>query len=182
LTNPQLQQKRFFCVTVNPGHLNSEWKPVEKGGQGPPDVEELKAAYRQWWVALGEYPALQWRKGQIEVSDAGLVHIQAAIKLNASQRAHTLRERLMGHFEPARNWVALKNYVQKTSDRMEFLGEDGEDNSGNRTEGFGSAKQRAIEALRDGMTPLEIARTDPDAYFTHWRAIEALWEKLNTGG
>jgi hypothetical protein len=32
------------------------------------------------------------------------------------------------------------------------------------------------------MTPLEIARTDPDAYFTHWRAIEALWEKLNTGG
>ncbi len=175
-------QKRFFCITVNPGHLDKQWLPESKGGQGPPALEDLKAAYRQWWVALGEYPGLQWRKGQIECSDAGLVHIQAAIKLNDSIRAKTLRRRLGGHFEPARNWIALKNYVEKTSDRMEFLGEDGEDNSGNRTEGFGSAKQRAITALRDGMTPLEIARTDPDAYFTHWRAIEALWEKLNTVG
>lgn len=157
---PQLAQRRFFCVTVNPGHINSEWKPVDKGGNGPPDVEELKAAYRQWWAALGEFPSLQWRKGQIECSNDGLVHIQAAVKMKDSIRANTLRDRLHGHFEPARNWVALRNYVQKTSDRMEFLGEDGEDTSGNRTEGFGSAKQRAIQALRDGMTPLEIARTD----------------------
>lgn len=176
----QTAQRRRFCVTVNPGHINPEWAKDEETDEYPEiPLEDLKAAYRDWWATLAEFPDLLWRKGQIEVSDKGLVHIQAAVRLRTSKRGQTLRRKLGGHFEPARNWAALSRYVQKTSDRLEFLGEDGQpEEGGDVTSGYGSAKLRAIEALKFGMTPTEIAQTDPEAYFTHHRSIEALWEKL----
>ena len=182
-TMDENRQVRRFSVTVWPGHLRDDWKKDKDTGEWP-DIgkDELMIAYRQWWAALGEFPNLLWRKGQVEVDDSGKLHIQAAIRLQKSQRSKTLRRRLGGHFEPARSWDALVNYVQKTQARVEFLGEDGELPGGTRTEGYGSAKQRAIEALRDGLTPTDIALTDPDAYFTHWRSIEALWEKIKDSG
>lgn len=177
------QQRRMFMVTVNPGHVRSDWKKPDGAGDDWHTVipaDELQGAYRQWWSALGEYPNVQYRKGQIEIGDGGLMHIQCVIKFSKSVRPSTLRKRLGGHFEPANNWVACRRYVEKTSDRFEFLGEDGEAPDGTgRTEGYGSAKQRAIQALRDGLTPQEIAQSDPEAYFTHHRSIEALWEKLH---
>lgn len=176
------RQVRRFSVTVWPGHLRADWKRDEDGKMPEIDREELMAAYRTWWAVLGEWPNLLWRKGQVEVDDAGNLHIQAAIRLQKSQRSSTLRRRLGGHYEPSRSWDALVRYVQKTEARVEFLGEDGELPGGTRTEGYGSAKQRAIEALRDGLTPTEIAISDPDAYFTHWRSIEALWEKIKDNG
>lgn len=175
-------QRRMFMVTVWPGHIRDAWrKPQDATDDWKVDatVAELQGAFRQWWAALGEFPNVQYRKGQIEIGDEGGMHIQAAIKFSKSVRPSTLRKRLGGHFEAANDWGACRQYVEKTSDRFEFLGEDGEAPDGNgRTEGYGTAKLRAIQALRDGLTPLEIAQSDPEAYFTHHRSIEALWEKL----
>ena len=178
-------QRRMFMVTVNPGHVNPAWKKPEDADHtwvSELPADELKSAYRQWWAALGDFPNVAYRKGQIEVGDGGLVHIQCVIKMSKSIRPGTLRKKLGGHFEIANNWAACRRYVEKTADRLEFLGEDGEAPDGNgRTEGYGTAKQRAIQALRDGLTPTEIAQSDPEAYFTHHRSIEALWEKLQKG-
>lgn len=142
--------------------------------------DEFKAAARQWWDDMA-IPEVEYRVGQLEVSDAGELHGQIAVKTTSSVRAVTMMRRHGGHWEPARNPGAVYNYVQKTEGRIEFLGEDGKKPDGvSRTEGHGSAKRRAIRMLiEEGLSPEEIAKQDPEAYFTHHRAIDRLWERLN---
>lgn len=45
-----------------------------------------------------------------------------------------------------------------------------------------SNKQRALNYIvKDGLRPAEIARIDPEVYFTHHRAITELWQALRFG-
>ena len=170
----QKQKKRFFIVTLWHGHLGLDRETTPE--------EEYKAAIRNWWDQMA-IPEVQYRVGQMEVNDSGELHGQIAIKTKKSMRAVTLMRRHGGHWEAARNAAAVLNYAQKTEGRVEFLGEDGSKPEGPaRTEGHGSAKRRAIRMLiEEGLSPEDIAKQDPEAYFTHHRAIDRLWERLNPG-
>lgn len=172
VSNAQKQQKRFFLITLWPGHVGLNRESCSE--------DEFKSAVRTWWDDMA-IPEVQYRVGQLEVSDAGELHGQIAVKTSKSVRAVTMMRRHGGHWEPARNAAAVYNYVQKTEGRIEFLGEDGVKPDGaTRTEGHGSAKRRAIRMLiEEGLSPEEIAKQDPEAYFTHHRAIDRLWERLN---
>lgn len=172
VTTAQKQQKRFFLITLWPGHVGLVRDECTD--------DEFKAAARQWWDDMA-IPEVEYRVGQLEVSDAGELHGQIAVKTSSSVRAVTMMRRHGGHWEPAKNPGAVYNYVQKTEGRIEFLGEDGKKPDGvSRTEGHGSAKRRAIRMLiEEGLSPEEIAKQDPEAYFTHHRAIDRLWERLN---
>ena len=174
VSSQQKQKKRFFIVTLWPGHVGLDRELCTD--------DEFKAACRTWWDNMA-IPEVQYRVGQMEISDAGELHGQIAVKTSKSMRAITLMRRHGGHWEPARNAAAVLNYVQKTEGRIEFLGEDGSKPEGpGRTEGHGSAKRRAIRMLiEEGLSPEEIAKQDPEAYFTHHRAIDRLWERLNPG-
>ena len=170
----QAMKKRYFMVTLWHGHLGLDRQTTPE--------EEYKSAIRKWWDEMA-IPEVQYRCGQMEVNDAGELHGQIAIKTSKSMRAVTLMRRHGGHWEPARNANAVLNYCQKTEGRIEFLGEDGsKPESRERTDGHGSAKRRAIRMLiEEGLSPEEIAKQDPEAYFTHHRAIDRLWERLNPG-
>ena len=181
----QKQQKRFFILTLWPGHVGMNREDNGLNEQHPErdpyDEDEFKTRIRKWWEDMA-IPEIAYRCGQMEVSNAGELHGQVAVKTSKSVRAITMMKRHGGHWEPARSPAAVTNYCQKTEGRIEFLGEDGARPGGTRerTEGHGSAKRRAIRMLiQEGLTPEEIAKQDPEAYFTHHRAIDRLWERLN---
>lgn len=184
VSKDQKAQKRFFLITLWPGHVKMNWpegtpdKPPKEGNDSW-DEELFKERLRFWWESMA-IPEVQYRIGQMEVDDNGQLHGQIAVKTARSCRAVTMMRKHGGHWEPARNPAAVYNYCQKTEGRIEFLGEDGVKPSGGRSEGHGSAKRRAIKMLiEDNLTPQQIARTDPEAYFIHHRAIDRLWEMLN---
>ena len=172
VSSAQKQQKRFFLITLWPGHVGLDRESCSE--------DEFKTAVRTWWDNMA-IPEVAYRVGQLEVSDAGELHGQIAVRTSKSVRAVTMMRRHGGHWEPAKNPTAVYNYVQKTEGRIEFLGEDGtKPGSTARSEGHGSAKRRAIRMLiEEGLSPEEIAKQDPEAYFTHHRAIDRLWERLN---
>lgn len=184
VSKAQKEQKRFFMITLWPGHVGMNWpegtpdKPPREGNDDW-DEELFKERLRFWWDSMA-IPEVTYRVGQMEVDDNGQLHGQIAVKTARSVRAVTMMRKHSGHWEPARNPAAVYNYVQKTEGRIEFLGEDGTKPAGGRTEGHGSSKRRAIRMLvQDKLTPEQIAATDPEAYFTHHRAIDRLWERLN---
>ena len=172
VSTKQKQQRRFFLITLWPGHVGLDRESCTD--------DEFKSAVRTWWDEMA-IPEVAYRVGQLEVSDAGELHGQIAVKTSKSVRAVTMMRRHGGHWEPADNAAAVTRYVQKTEGRIEFLGEDGSrPESSARTEGHGSAKRRAIRMLiEEGLSPEDIAKQDPEAYFTHHRAIDRLWERLN---
>ena len=45
-----------------------------------------------------------------------------------------------------------------------------------------SPKQRALDYLTKGFVPADILRMDPEVYFTHHRAIEAVYNLMEKAG
>jgi hypothetical protein len=174
VTSAQKMKKRCFIVTLWPGHVGLDREETSD--------EEFSAAARQWWADMAKIPEIQYRVGQLEVSQAGELHAQIAVKTSRSVRAMTMMRRWSGHWEPARNPTAVYAYAQKTEGRVEFLGEEGEkpERAASRTSGYGSLKAEAIRLIvQEGLTPEGVAKENPEAYFTHHRAIDRLWERLN---
>lgn len=170
----QKMKKRCFIVTLWPGHVGLNREECSDA--------EFTSVAKEWWNNMSNIPGIQYRVGQLEVNDAGALHGQFAVKLSSSVRAMTLMRRHGGHWEPARNAAAVYNYSQKTKGRVEFLGEEGEkpDAASRRTSGYGSLKAEAIRLIvQEGLTPEGVAKENPEAYFTHHRAIDRLWERLN---
>jgi hypothetical protein len=69
-------------------------------------------------------------------------------------------------------------YVRKTDSRVATLEEYGTAPNRPKTNDNGSAKRRAILYLKEGKDPQWIAINDPDAYFTHHRAIDRLYQMV----
>lgn len=173
-TAQQKMKKRCFIVTLWPGHVGLNREECSDA--------EFTSAAKKWWDDMSKIPEIQYRVGQLEVSAAGELHAQIAVKTSRSVRAMTMMRRWSGHWEPARSPTAVYVYAQKTEGRVEFLGEEGEkpDRASNRTSGYGSLKAEAIRLIvQEGLTPEGVAKENPEAYFTHHRAIDRLWERLN---
>lgn len=174
VSNNQKMKKRCFIITLWPGHVGLDREECSDA--------EFSAKARQWWDDMSKIPEIQYRVGQLEVSAAGELHGQIAVKTSRSVRAMTMMRRHGGHWEPARNPTAVYQYAQKTEGRVEFLGEEGTkpDGASSRTSGYGSLKAEAIRLIvQEGFSPEEVAKENPEAYFTHHRAIDRLWERLN---
>lgn len=166
--NPN-EQKRFWIGTVWVGHCQEGG--IEEGAS----EDEIKTVLRQWWARASEHPGVSWMEGQIEVADTGNMHIQVAVKTNDSKRWAWMTKHLPASWQPADNWNAVLNYCKKTDSRIEYLGGVGTKPKSKMTKGHGSAKLRAINYIKEGKSPEWIAINDMDAYFTHHRAIKALW-------
>jgi hypothetical protein len=168
-------QKRFWLGTVWLGHTDSEYKNEDFV------MDELVCdAYRQWWAELASHSSVEFAEGQIEVGADENLHIQVAVKTKDSKRWSWMAKNLKASWQPAISWGAVTNYCKKTADRIEYLGVVGTKPKSKTQQGHGLAKMRAIKALKAGHTPTWIAVNDTDAYFTHWRAIENLWEKMSS--
>ena len=174
VNSAQKMKKRCFIVTLWPGHVGLNREECSDA--------EFTSAAKTWWDNMANIPEIQYRVGQLEVSAAGELHAQIAVKTSRSVRAMTMVRRWSGHWEPARNPTAVYAYAQKTEGRVEFLGEEGEkpQRDATRTNGYGSLKAEAIRLIvQEGLTPEGVAKENPEAYFTHHRAIDRLWERLN---
>lgn len=172
--NPK-EQRRFWIGTVWVGHC------IEGGLPADAEHDEIMRELRQWWARASEHPSVSWMEGQIEVSSTGNLHIQVACKTNDSKRWGWMAKHLPASWQPAENWPAVLNYCKKTDSRIEYLGGVGTKPKSKMTKGAGSAKLRAINYIKDGKSPEWIAINDMDAYFTHHRAIKALWEATRFG-
>ena len=168
-------QKRAWIGTVWLGHADPELARQEF-----PLDEDVMDAYRNWWAKLSSHPSVKFAEGQIEVGSKDNLHIQVAVKTSDSKRWSWMAKHLPASWQPAENPVACENYCTKTKDRIEYLGVVGTKTASKRTVGHGLAKQRALRYLKDGHTPAWIAVHDADAYFTHWRTIEAMHEIYST--
>ena len=94
--NEQKQQKRFFLLTLWPGHVGMNREDNGLNKQHPDrdqyDEDEFKTRIRQWWEDMS-IPEIAYRCGQLEVSDAGELHGQIAVKTSKSVRAITMMKR-----------------------------------------------------------------------------------------
>ena len=168
-------QKRFWIGTVWLGHADADLAEQDFVMD-----DQVIDAYRQWWAELASHPSVEFAEGQIEVGSNENLHIQVAVKTKDSKRWSWMAKNLKASWQPAINWDAVTNYCKKHKDRMEYLGVIGTKPKSRAQQGGGLAKLRAIRYLKMGKTPSWIAVHDTDAYFTHWRAIDNLWERLNS--
>lgn len=168
-------QKRFWIGTVWLGHADEELAREDFVMD-----EQVIDAYRQWWAEVASHPSVEFAEGQIEVGKDENLHIQIALKTKDSKRWAWMAKHLKASWQPAMNWNAVVNYCKEHNKRVEYLGVIGTKPKSRAQQGGGLAKLRAIRYLKMGKSPTWIAVHDTDAYFTHWRSIDNLWEKLQT--
>lgn len=71
------------------------------------------------WSAMTGYPWVKELSGQLEEGEEGTPHIQGMIRTEYGRWFNKLRAALpRAHIEPAKNPVALANYVQKSETRV----------------------------------------------------------------
>lgn len=164
-------QKRMWLGTVWLSHIGDE---VTQDDDEALVIETLVG----WWDRFISHPNIDFARGQIEVSDTGHFHIQVAAHTTDSKRWGWMISHHPAHWEPAANWDAVVKYVGKTDSRIQALEGKGTAPNLSKTNDNGSAKKRAITYLKDGKDPQWIAINDPDAYFTHHRAIDRLYQMV----
>lgn len=164
-------QRRLWLGTVWLNHISDSVTQEDDG-------RLIEETFRGAWSAMIGHPCVDFARGQIEISETGHYHIQCAIHTSDSKRWGWMAKNLPAHWEPASNWDAVLKYVRKTDSRVATLEEFGTAPNRPKTDGHGSAKKRAIEYLKAGKDPQWIAINDPDAYFTHHRAIDRLYQMV----
>lgn len=172
VSHEQKQQKTCFLGTVWPGHVGLNKDECSD--------EEFMSHAEDWWTNL-DIPNTQYAYAQFEIGGKqGGLHLQIALKVSSVTRATTLMNRFSGHWEPAANPNAVYNYCEKTEGRIKALEPKGSKptTGSKRTEGHGSLKAVALELLKEGACPAEIAQRAPEVYFQHHRAIDRLWERM----
>lgn len=170
--NPQL---RHWFHTIHAKHLDLD---------GCSAVEVVEA-FQKFWNQLQDLPGLRWLNGQVEMCPStGNVHIQAYSEWKTSRRRSEVVKLIPSHAEPragsredARDYCRSKTWRGKDKGQLLLLPDIGEWRKDNATQGV-SPKQRAIGMLKLGFTPEQILLSDVDAYFTHYRAIQHIYEVL----
>jgi len=168
------EQKRHWCHTVWSGHI---------GYEDTDDEAELIDAFEAFWRLLADAPGLKYAVGQIERADTGRLHIQAYTEWAQSKRRTEVckifpsnADFRRGNRDDAREYCRVKVYREKDKGQVKRLPEFGEWRKEKAP--AVSPKQRALSYLRDGLSPVEICSIDPEAYFTHHRAINAVYGSI----
>lgn len=165
-------QKTCFIVTAQLGHIckKTDWEQVSEDEQ----IWELQ----EHWNMMLKLPNLKLARGQIERSPTtGRLHIQAALKFSKVWRARTLENKWKCWAEPALDEQAVLKYAKKTDTRVAELPNFGVVRSKAKT-GPRNPKQKAIELLLEGWSPVEICEKYPEVFFTHHRAITETWKMM----
>ena len=169
------------------GHL-PEWQSLEP----PAEVDESE--YEDWfemrfdeemrgiWSRIEDDAALRYACGQAEKTEDGSLHFQIYTEWKRSFRRNEVVARIPSHAEPVRGTrTQARDYCRKSETRVYALPELGRWRPERGADGWGHAtspKARALAYIEEGMTPREIAVADPQCFFTHHRAIKALYEAL----
>jgi len=164
------EQKRHWVSTVWPGHI---------GYEATDDEAELIDAFEACWRVLADAPGLKYGIAQIERSpDTGQLHIQAYTEWAQSKRLSEVYKIFPSDldFRRSKNRDVTRDYCRKTESRVKALPELGVWRKEKAP--TISPKQRALSYLRDGLSPVEICSIDPEAYFTHHRAINAVYGSI----
>lgn len=149
---------------------------------------DVEARLREMWQQVEEDPRVVYACGQLERGTlTGNLHGQMYVEFNASLRNTQVRKVLPSiatHMHTTR--TKCRDYCRKASDdksdRVAAMPELGKWRAerGEGTNNEPGPKARALEyVVKDGLEPAEIARIDPECYFTFHHAIKALYRALN---
>jgi hypothetical protein len=172
-------QKRHWMATVWAGHIG-----LDELDDDLLIIEELQ----KYWEELRDAPGLRYAIGQIERSpQTGRLHIQAYTEWQRSLRVSEVNNRFSAHLEPrlgsrddARDYCRKATWRGKEKGQVLRLVEIGKWRSAKSAKE--SPKQRALYYLKQGLTPEQILVKDPDVYFTHYRAINAVNNLMQSAG
>ena len=162
-------QKTCHIFTVNLGHVDTIGADMTEAEI----IDELE----QHWADLLCLPNLAIARGQIERNESGILHINGGVKFSKPIRARTLQNRWSCWADPANNEAAVMNYGKKTETRVAELANFGQVQHKNK-KGGQTPKDKAIQMLLAGLTPVQICAVAPDVYFTHHRSIKETWSML----
>lgn len=174
MSNPQ---KRHWMVTIWPKHI------------GATDEEDLISLYLDYWeTKVRHAPGLVYAVGQIEESpETGQLHIQAYTEWQQSKRRSEVGKLIAGHLEyrkgsreDARDYCRKKKWKGKDKGQVMKLPECGKWRVAKPQSQ--SPKQRVLNLLRLGFAPEEILHKDPEGYFTHYRAIDHIYNTMVKAG
>lgn len=172
-------QKRHWCATVWPKHIDME---------ATDDEAEIIGEFERFWESVEKLPGLKYAIAQIERSPStGTLHIQAYTEWATSKRRSEVYKIFPASLEPrkgsrddARDYCRRKKWKGKDKGQVQRLPEIGEWRAAKQS-GV-SPKQRALDYLTKGFVPADILRMDPEVYFTHHRAIEAVYSLMEKAG
>lgn len=171
-------QRRHWMVTVQLAHVGLDDEASESAFLG-----EMQMA----WLNVEADPRVKYACGQIEQGEGGRLHGQCYLEFDASLRNQQVRKILDGfatHMRTTR--TKCRDYCRKSSDEksekvsaLPDIGEWRPERGDEQDHGRPGPKQRALAyVVQEGMTPEEIAKHDPEAYFTFHRSIVALHHAL----
>lgn len=169
-------QKRHWCFTAYAGHL---------GLDDDFSSEEIIDAMRSHWESVNDLPGIRYAIAQIEMCPTThRLHIQGYLEFKDSKRMNTIYKMFPANLEyrkgsrdDARDYCRKKKWKGKDKGQVCRLPEFGEWRKERTTMGL-SPKQRAIRAIQSGFTPEQVLQHDLEAYFTHYRAIEACYRLM----
>lgn len=174
------EQKRHWLLTVHDEHLK-KWEEYQARSYSHPQnlvFEQLFAECKSVRYACGQTEACP---------QTGKIHQQIYVEFKDSLRLSQVVKLFPSHAEPrlgtrtdAREYCSKETYNGKSKGKL--AGSDWEvgtwrqDVEG-RTQ---TQKQRILQYICvQGLTPADIAKSDPEAYFSHWRNIHALYNAFN---
>ena len=169
------EQKRHWLLTVHDEHLK-KWTDIL------PTTLELEAKTNQLEQLFANCKKVRYACGQLERGEEGTLHYQLYVEFSESLRLAQVIKLFPSHAEPrlgtrtdAREYCTSEVYrgkpKGKVGDHFE-VGHWRQDTEG-RTE---SQKARIIRYIvAEGLQPNDIAIRDPEAFFSHYRSIRALY-------
>lgn len=175
-SNPQ---KRHWCVTIYAGHI---------GLKDSSEIEIIDAFYDYWDRHVRFAPNLLYAVAQVErCPSTGRLHIQGYTEWKSSKRRNEVSKLIAGNLEfrmgtrdDARDYCRKKVWQGKDKGQVKKLPEIGEWRKA-KPQSI-SPKQRVLHLLRLGFSPEEIMVRDPDGYFTHYRAIDHMYNTMMKAG
>lgn len=167
-------QKRHWVGTIWAAHVGLDDEYSE---------EEIIDGFVEYWSTLEQLPNLRYLGGQIEKSPrTGNLHIQFYLEFKQSYRLKTIVSKMFkAHLEPRMgSRDDARAYCLKTDSRIMELPVFGEWRPEKVTQP--SPKQRVLAMLKMGFSPEMILERDIDAYFTHHRSINAVYNLICKSG
>ncbi len=167
-------QKRHWVGTIWAAHIGLDDEDSE---------EEIIDGFVDFWSSLEDLPNLRYLGGQIEKSPrTGNLHIQFYLEFKQSYRLKTILSKMLkAHLEPRLgSRDDARAYCLKSDSRIMELPVFGEWRSEKVTQP--SPKQRVLAMLKMGFSPEMILERDIDAYFTHHRSINAVYNLIEKAG
>jgi hypothetical protein len=168
------EQKRHWILTVHDEHLK-KWDIVN----------QLQNTIEDYFA---QCKAVRYACGQTEACpQTGKIHQQIYVEFKDSLRLSQVVKLFPSHAEPrlgtrtdAREYCSKETYNGKSKGKL--AGSDWEVGTWRQdVEGRSQTqKQRILQYICvQGLTPADIAKLDPEAYFSHWRNIRALYNAFH---